>query len=159
LLHFPALNSPRLAPTIVFSGNFAAFARLRDLNGLAAAEDRQTDDAHFIIARLKTAIKNSNQGEISCTNAWPIGRSCEQERIATYVNYQGVPHNAATAAEAAAAEDSAFSAEPARAQLSMQPRLQSSRLRDKPPESSPTLAAGTKAVALLGITYRCACCA
>ena len=43
--------------------------------------------------RLKTAkrttpisssldsVKNSNQGEISCTNAWPIGRSCEQERI------------------------------------------------------------------------------
>ena len=57
MLHLPALNSPRLAPTIVFSGNFAAFARLRDLNRLAAAEDRQTDDAHFIIARLKQRLR------------------------------------------------------------------------------------------------------
>jgi hypothetical protein len=41
-------------------------------------------------------------------------------------------------------------------QLSMQPRLQSSRLRDNPSELSSTLTAGTKAVALLGIACRCA---
>ena len=42
--------------------------------------------------------------------------------------------------------------------LSMQPRLQSSWLRDKPSESSSILTAGTagtRAVAAIGIAYRC----
>jgi hypothetical protein len=45
----------------------------------AAAEDRAKRTTP--ISSSLDSVKNSNQGEISCTNAWPIGRSCEQERI------------------------------------------------------------------------------